>query len=76
MGRDLKIIVCVIVALALGVAGFIGFAVLDRGGDETGSHAGVVDGRQVATISHGKAVDLKRHLEPGVLTAIDFYADW
>jgi thioredoxin 1 len=39
--------------------------------------AAVAAAADVATISHaGEAVDVTRHLAPGKLTLVDFYADW
>jgi thiol-disulfide isomerase/thioredoxin len=33
-------------------------------------------GQQVEVISHGGAVDISKHLAPGNVTIVDFYADW
>ena len=33
-------------------------------------------GQQVEVISHGAQVDITRHLAPGNVTVVDFYADW
>ena len=33
-------------------------------------------GRQAEVISHGAAVDITKHLAPGNVTIVDFYADW
>lgn len=30
----------------------------------------------ISTISHGEAVEIKRHIEPGRVVLFDFYADW
>ena len=40
--------------------------------------AAVVAGRgqQVEVISHGTQVDIAKHLAPGNVTVVDFYADW
>lgn len=33
-------------------------------------------GQQVEVISHGAPVDITKHLVPGSVTVVDFYADW
>lgn len=33
-------------------------------------------GQRVEVISHGASVDITRHLVPGEVTIVDFYADW
>jgi thiol-disulfide isomerase/thioredoxin len=33
-------------------------------------------GQRVAVISHGASVDISKHLAPGNVTVVDFYADW
>jgi thiol-disulfide isomerase/thioredoxin len=39
--------------------------------------AAVADrGQQVEVISHGASVDISKHLAPGNVTVVDFYADW
>ena len=39
--------------------------------------AAVADrGQQVEVITHGAAVDITKHLAPGNVTIVDFYADW
>jgi thioredoxin 1 len=35
-----------------------------------------VRGQQVEVISHGASVDITKHLAPGNVTVVDFYADW
>ena len=46
----------------------------DKAGATTAAVAG--RGQQVEVISHGAAVDITKHLAPGNVTIVDFYADW
>src|SRR5438105_12005803 len=45
--------------------------------DAGATTAAVADhGQQAEVISHGAAVDITKHLVPGNVTIVDFYADW
>ena len=46
----------------------------DKAGTTTAAIA--EHGQQVEVISHGAAVDITKHLAPGNVTIVDFYADW
>lgn len=70
----MKVIVAVLVVLFLAVGGTIGFAVLQH--EWTPATGGSPAAGAVATISHGERVTIRDHLEPGVQTVVDFYADW
>ena len=61
-----------VVLIAFAVVGFVVFG----GGDPERSSAHVDPSEVVATISHGEAVDIEKHLRFDVWTVVEFTADW
>lgn len=73
----MKTIIAVLVVLAVALAGFVGFVVVDSGqsSHDPSAYEGA-KGAPVATISRGERVDFEDHLTPGIVTIFDFTADW
>lgn len=77
----MRILIALTVCLVLGLAGLIGFVVMNEtgrdldatGGATTGSLAGDAS---VATISHGERVDVSQHVATNGYTIVMFTADW
>lgn len=71
----MRIMIVAAAVVVLLVAGMVGFVVHHQSNKQpvvaTGS-----PGPKVATISHGEAVDIGKHLVAGQWTVVEFGGDW